>query len=140
MQPVASITPYGPTVTDRESSMESDKVNRWLRLSANIGVLIGIALLVVELHQNREMIRAQTRNDISEQISNRLLSVGTSLQVASVMRRANNDEELTPDERTQFAYYQFATIRDWENIHYQYRQGTFDKQEFDAVKIYGDGR
>ena len=42
--------------------MRSEKVNRWLTLGANVGVLIGILLLVVELSQNREMIRAQTRN------------------------------------------------------------------------------
>jgi hypothetical protein len=113
--------------------MESNKANRWLTLGANIGVLIGIILLVVELDQNREMIRAQTRSDISQQSSSRLLLVGTNLEMASLMRRANNGEELTPDERVQFNYYQFAAIRDWENVHYQYRQGTFDKQEFDAL-------
>jgi len=36
--------------------MDSDKTNRWLTLGANIGVLIGIMLLVFELTENREMI------------------------------------------------------------------------------------
>jgi len=70
--------------------MKPDKVNRWLTLGANIGVLIGIILLVVELDQNREMIRAQTRNDISQQLANRLLIVASDSQVASVMRRSRS--------------------------------------------------
>ena len=114
--------------------MEPGKVNRWLTLGANIGVLIGIILLVVELNQNRDMIRAQTRNDISQQLSNRLLSVGTNSQMASVMRRARDGEELTTDEEYQAYLYLVANMRDWENIHYQYRHGTFDEHEFNAEK------
>ena len=131
---VIRINLYGPTVTDREPFMEPDKVNRWLTLGANIGVLIGIILLVVELSQNRDMIRAQTRNDISQQLSNRLLAVGTNSQMASVMRRARVGDELTRDEETQVYFYLVANMRDWENIHYQYRHGTFDEREFDAEK------
>ncbi len=115
--------------------MESDKVNRWLTLGANIGVLIGIILLVVELDQNREMIRAQTRNDISQQLANRLLSVGSNSQMASVKRRAEAGEELTADEEHQYFLYLVANMRDWENIHYQYRHGTFDENEFEAEKV-----
>ena len=114
--------------------MESDKVNRWLTLGANIGVLIGIILLVVELDQNREMIRAQTRNDISQQLANRLLVMASSSQVASLKRRAEAGEELTADEEHQYFLLLVANMRDWENIHYQYRHGTFDESEFDAEK------
>jgi len=88
----------------------------------------------VELSQNREMIRAQTRNEISQQLSNRLLSVATNRQLASVMRRSRDGEKLTDDEFTQIYVYHVANLRDWENIHYQYRHGTFDQQEFDAEK------
>jgi hypothetical protein len=36
-----------------------------LQLVGNAGVIIGILLLVYELAQNREMMRAQTRNELS---------------------------------------------------------------------------
>ena len=114
--------------------MEPDKINRWLTLGANIGVLIGIILLVVELDQNRQMIRAQTRNDISQQLSNRLLLVASNSQLNSVTRRARLGEELSADEERQAYLYQVANLRDWENMHYQYRQGLFDEIEFAAEK------
>jgi hypothetical protein len=118
----------------QESSMESDKVNRWLTLGANVGVLVGIILLVVELEQNREMIQMQTRNDISQQLVNRLLTVGSNAQLASVKRRAEAGEDLNADEEQQYFLYFTATMRDWENIHYQYRHGMFDEREFAAEK------
>ena len=39
--------------------MESDRINRWLTLTANIGVLIGIILILIELNQNADLMRAQ---------------------------------------------------------------------------------
>jgi hypothetical protein len=118
--------------------MEADKVNRWLTLGANVGVLIGIMLLIVELDQNREMVRAQTRNDISQQLSNRLLVIGSDSQVANLKRRAETGEELTADEEHQYFLQFVANMHDWENIHYQYRHGTFDESEFDAEKLCGN--
>ena len=114
--------------------MEPDKLNRWLTLGANVGVLIGIILLVIELDQNRQMIRAQTRNDISQQLSNRLLLVASNSQLNNVTRRARLGEELSADEERQVYLYQVANLRDWENMHYQYRQGMFDEIEFEAEK------
>jgi hypothetical protein len=34
--------------------MDWDKVNRWLTLTANVGVLVGIVLILIELTQNSE--------------------------------------------------------------------------------------
>jgi hypothetical protein len=115
--------------------VEADKVNRWLTLGANIGVLIGISLLVFELAQNREMIRAQTRNEISHQLSERLGLMGSDIQVASVWRRATAGEELSVDEEAQYFLLFVANMRDWENIHYQYRNGMFDENEFGAERM-----
>lgn len=114
--------------------MQTNRLNRWLTLGANIGVLIGIILLIVELEQNREMIRAQTRNDISQQLSNRLLLVASNNQLNSVTLRAASGEELTAEEQRQAYLYVVANLRGWENMHYQYRQGMFDEAEFEAEK------
>jgi hypothetical protein len=39
--------------------MASDKVNKWLTFGANIAVLIGIVLILIELGQNADLMRAQ---------------------------------------------------------------------------------
>jgi hypothetical protein len=120
--------------------MDTDRLNRWLSLGANVGVLTGILLLVFELDQNRAMMRAQTRNELSSNIVNILNESAGNNQLASILRRANAGEELTPDEFFQFQERQAAMYRYWENVHYQYRQGLYDESEFskqrDAWRVY----
>jgi len=36
--------------------MDFDRLNKWLTLGANLGVLLGILLLVVEVRQNQEIM------------------------------------------------------------------------------------
>ena len=46
--------------------MDTDRLNRWLTLGANVAVLTGIFFLVVEISQNTEMMRAQINQSRSE--------------------------------------------------------------------------
>lgn len=43
--------------------MEADKINRWLTLGANLGVLAGLLLVAVEINQNTALTRALLEND-----------------------------------------------------------------------------
>ena len=43
--------------------MDSDRLNRWLTLGANIGVLVGIIVLAVEIRQNSDLARLQFLDD-----------------------------------------------------------------------------
>ncbi len=48
--------------------MNSDNVNKWLTLSANIGVVFGLILLLVELDQNSDLLRSQIHQSRSDAI------------------------------------------------------------------------
>ncbi len=39
--------------------MNTESVTRWLTLGANVGVLSGLILLLIELDQNSDLVRAQ---------------------------------------------------------------------------------
>ena len=39
--------------------MDADRINRWFTLVANLGVLIGLFLLIFEIQQNSELMRSQ---------------------------------------------------------------------------------
>ena len=54
--------------------MESDKTARWFSVFANLGVIAGLAILVFELGQTRDLMRAQTRNELSSSIVDHLLN------------------------------------------------------------------
>ena len=112
--------------------MNTEHVNKWLTVGANLAVLAGIALLIFELQQNRAMIRAQTRSEISRELTSLLSQVATNPQLANLVRRADNGDELSPDEEKQYGHRSAALFRFFENVHYQYRQGLYDESEFQA--------
>ena len=43
--------------------MNSENINKWLTLGANIGILIGLVLVVIQIRQNSELLRLQFIND-----------------------------------------------------------------------------
>lgn len=118
----------------RSLSTRADRFHRWLTLAANLGVLVGIILLVFELNQNRTMIRAQTRSALSTGIVDLFTAVAENPELASLRRRADAGEELTPDEKYRYEIITRAFFRYWENVHYQYRQGLYDDTEFSRQK------
>ena len=110
--------------------MTSDKVLRWATLAANLGAVVGLILLVLGLKQNEAIMRAQTRNELAVGIVDLFARVAENPELASLRRRADTGEELTPDETYQYEIITRAFFRYWENVHYQYRQGLYDGAEF----------
>ena len=110
--------------------MNSERVLRWATLVANLGAVVGLFLLVVGLKQNEAIMRAQTRNELSVSVVDLFARVAENQQLASLRRRADAGDELTPDEAYQYVLITRAFFRYWENVHYQYRQGLYDGAEF----------
>ena len=110
--------------------MESERLNRWLTLGANLGVLIGILLLVFELNQNRDLVRAQIRNELSQGVIDILRLRTDNEQLADILFRAENGEELSPLESSRYMHFYRAFFRYVANVHYQYRQGLYDDSEY----------
>jgi len=114
--------------------MNSGRFNRWLTLGANVATLLGVLLVILQLQENRALMRAQVRHDLAEGIVDLLDSAAGNSQLAGVLRRGNLGEDLTPDEQMQFSVRTNALFRYWEDVHYQYRQGLFDESEFSTQK------
>ena len=111
--------------------MRHGRLDGWLTVGANVAVLIGIVLIVIELDQNRDSMRAQTRNDLSTSIVQFLSMIASDGELASIRRRADAGEELSPDEMSRYVLLTIANIRYWENVHCQYRQGLYDQPDFE---------
>ena len=61
--------------------METDRVNRWLTLGANVGVIAGLILLAAEINQNTEVSEIQfyiERRAIVNELSLAMLDTETS--------------------------------------------------------------
>lgn len=110
--------------------MASERLNRWVTLGANVAVLVGIVLIIAELNQNHEMMRASTRNEISQGELALLTSMASNSDLVGVLLRAGQGKELSDAERFSVTVQSEAVFRLWQNVHYQGRNGLYDEEEF----------
>lgn len=110
--------------------MKSQNLHRWLTLAANLGVLVGIVLVTVELRQNLTAVQAQTRHEVSAGFVDFMRSVAENSELASIRRRGDLGEDLSVEERYRYEAFTRGLFRYWENVHYQYRTDLYDPAEF----------
>lgn len=125
--------------------MNQDKINGWLTLVANIGVLIGLGLLVFEINQSNSLALAQIEQTRSESLLQWRREWVTDNYIAPLLTRADallpEDEfgqmsaldrqqattemleELDPVERTRMSLFIGASYWDFENLYFQYKRG-----------------
>jgi hypothetical protein len=114
--------------------MNPSRLDRWIGLGANIGVVLGLFLLIFQLNQNRSMMRAQTRNEIAMGGVSLLSMPSNNAQLAGVLQRADSGSQLTPEEYVQYRRYLIAMYRYYENAYYQYRHGLYNEAEYSTQK------
>ena len=120
--------------------MNIEKLNPWLTLATNLGVLAGIIFLGMELRQNSEITRAESRNTMTEAIAERLTQGIENSEFADVLNRGLKDEELTEVEKVQFRRSYSAFMWVWSNLNFQYRSGLYDEDEYQLqLRVIQDG-
>ena len=114
--------------------MSLDNLNKWLTLLANVGVFAGIIFLAIELQQNTNMMRAQTRGSITENTNSALITIAGDIEAAGLIARAFTGElEPGPNpEWMQFSALAQILFRNAENEYYQFEQGLFEDSEYDT--------
>jgi hypothetical protein len=112
--------------------MTSDSLNRWLTLAANLGVLVGIILLLVELDQNATMMEAQISNERSSQGIDIFMAMADSAELSQIDATLRDSgfpddtvalEQLTPGQYRQYSWYLRAERFRLENLLYQQTLG-----------------
>jgi hypothetical protein len=96
--------------------LDTEKLNSWLTLLANLGVLLGIFFLAIELRQNNELMEAEARfNRVS--VSREAFNIqSTNRELAEIIVKANNNEPLTEVELFRFESSQMRLLINMEWI------------------------
>lgn len=119
--------------------MNTDSVNRWLTLAANVGVFIGLILLLIELDQNSDLVRAQihqARSDAHVWMkegnadSEFLLPAMEEFRLAGGSNNLNAMDSLTPIEAARVKLSMEAAHQDYDNLFYQYQHGYLDEEYY----------
>ena len=104
--------------------MDTDRLNRWMTLAANLGVLIGIFLLLVELQQNTESAElqaAQSYVTLSHELDFRLVDDPSLISLFYT-----SPDKRTPEQVRRLDRWYFGSLRTWENGYYLYSKGVLE--------------
>ena len=115
--------------------MDSQKLNNWLSVIANFGVLVGILILVVEIRQNSELMRVQIEQQRSDAYVAWQREIASGDHVATLFAKITalldevdpseifEHEGFSPEERERLASVALARFYDYENLFAQYQRG-----------------
>ena len=114
--------------------MNASKLNEWLALAGNAGVIAGIVFLAAEISQNTEMMQSQTRDAMTEKQMDWYMAIGTNEFATGLffeLARNGIAQIEQGDPRVQaFNFIAMANIRMWENEWYQYQKQLYEEDEF----------
>jgi hypothetical protein len=101
-----------------------------IQMLGNLGVVLGILLLVYELNQNRQMMQAQTRSSIAQATSSLIVEMSSNPAMVDAMLKEAAGETLDRREAFLLDLQNRALWRHRENISYQNRMGLYEEGEY----------
>lgn len=119
--------------------MNADRINRWLTLCANLGVVIGLALLIFQLEQNNDLMRAQIHQSRTDAwIENRFARADSQFLLPAIEKfhEAGFPEDfsaldrLSPEDGARMDDMLQAFQADYDNLFYQYQHGYLDEEYY----------
>ena len=115
--------------------MDSDKVNRWLSLIANIGVVIGLFLLIAELNHASRLAEVEAYQTRIRDIQELNIQLAMSDSLADILSKAKSEgvESLTPSEFRRARAWYGAIMRGMQGQYYQYQNGFLDRASVDRT-------
>lgn len=122
--------------------MDIEKANHWLTLITNIGVLVGIGLLVLELNQNSSLMRAEMHamraeakatRQIEQANSGEMIRILHTIYAAGFPENPGSLDALDGEDLFRLSAFIAGINEVVQNWHFQCQQGLLD------VEICGAG-
>ncbi len=111
--------------------MELSQINEWLSLVANIGVLLGIAFLIVEIKQNTEAHRSDSRKAL---MANDQASLLVALDHTDIFTKMGQIEKLTQEDQYRLSFVYAIDLRNREFEYFQYKSGSLDEDSWKSYR------
>lgn len=101
--------------------MEAEKLNKWLGLIANLGVIVGIVILVLEIRQSNRIAIASNEIELRQGWAGINEVIVSNMQVAELLAKARNpDAEFTGPQVEIIDAYIARQFNDWNAIEKAY--------------------
>ncbi len=111
--------------------MNLDKVNQRLALLANIGVLLGIVFLAIEIRQSGDAVTAQIQDSIADGFIALNMAIINDPQVGTNwVIGLNEPDRLSDTEAIRFSMHMRALFNQFIRVHGLYRTGLLEESEW----------
>lgn len=98
------------------------------------GVIITLAYLAVQIRQNTKVARSTVRQSIAESAQSLSADIISSPDMAEILIRDMNGEELTQVESLRMQGRCYRDMQHWENIFFQMREGLLPQEEWSGFR------
>ena len=112
-----------------------DKLNKWLVLAANIGVVIGIYALVAELNHSSRLAEVSAFQNRMTEIQEANVQLSLSGDLADIIQKYENEgiNALTPSEILRAEAWNSGILYRMQGQYFQYQQGFLDRYTIDQT-------
>ena len=118
--------------------MHLDKANGWLSLIANVGVLLGIIVIAVELQQTQISMLAEA-STTRAQLATQIYEIQKENGIPELQQKNQQGIELSPEEYSRALQWVLTALRYFENLHYQMQAGVLDDEIWEGTLRNIDG-
>ena len=116
--------------------MDSDRLNRWLSVASNLGVIVGIVFLAVEINQSNsiaEYSAENTRRALFAELNSNFL---TSPKLAALgVKLQETSPVLSEQESVQAGFLVRRFFNAWANSEEAYRRGLLSEFSWQGTLI-----
>jgi len=101
---------------------------------ANVGVLVGIVFLVIEIDQNTTMIESQTSQSRTESAMFGAEAIYNSPYLPDIFQAVDQEEPLTYSQTIRLEHWLRSFSRNQDNYFGQYRAGLLDEDILRSIR------
>jgi hypothetical protein len=124
---------WTPTFGREGGAMTWDALAAIAGTVAAFAVALTVVYLAIQVRRNTLATRSQTYYLATNALAEAAALIGTDPQVTRIYRIGlTNPDELTDNERMQFALLCVSQFRRYENLYFQYRTGLVDEDFWDG--------
>lgn len=131
MSPTEDAAPSPATALARERRI--DRISRWLTLGANIGVVLGLIILIVEIRQNEALTRVATEGAMNELMAETEFHLAQPEQSAAWVKSYMTPETMTDVDIKMNEAVLVSLLMQWDYAFQMQRAGLRTRAEVERL-------
>ena len=117
------------------NTTRGDRIATWLAIGANLGVVLGLALLIIELRQNTKIVEAQMHQSRTEAAMSDQQASYNSDYVPPLLVKVRKGDKLSDEEEIRYEALFRSFNRNMDNQLWQYNHGYLGSNIPRSIRI-----